>query len=45
MAICAIIAGYVAAGVARRIGKVIVRRFVMAVGFSISLLMFVRAFV
>lgn len=44
MAVAAVIGGYGAAGVARRIGKVMVRRFVIAVGFTISLLMFVRVF-
>jgi uncharacterized protein len=44
MAIAAIIGGYGAAGLARKIGKVIVRRFVVAVGLVISVVMFVRAF-
>jgi uncharacterized membrane protein YfcA len=42
MAIAAIIGGYGAAGVARRIGRTAVRRFVIAVGFSIALTLFIR---
>lgn len=44
MAICAIVGGYGAAGVARRIGRVAVRRFVIAVGFTISAVLFLRMF-
>jgi uncharacterized membrane protein YfcA len=44
MAIAATIGGYGAAGVARRIGRSAVRRFVIAVGFTISVVMLVRAF-
>lgn len=44
MAVAAVVGGYGAAGVARRIGKVRVRRFVIAVGFTISTVMFVRVF-
>jgi uncharacterized membrane protein YfcA len=44
MAIAAMIGGYGAAGVARRIGRVAVRRFVIGVGFAMSLLLFVRYF-
>ena len=44
MAIAAIIGGYGAAGIARKIGKVMVRRFVIGVGFTIALIMFVRVF-
>jgi uncharacterized membrane protein YfcA len=44
MAIAAVIGGYGAAGVARRVGRVAVRRFVIAVGFSMSALLFVRYF-
>ena len=44
MAIAAMLGGYGAAGIARRIGKVAVRRFVMAVGFTISAIMLVRVF-
>jgi hypothetical protein len=36
MMIAAIVGGYVAAGLARKIGKVVVRRFVIAVGFTIA---------
>ncbi len=36
--------GYGAAGIARKIGKVAVRRFVIFVGLSITLIMFVRVF-
>jgi uncharacterized membrane protein YfcA len=43
MAIAAMVGGYGAAGVARRIGRTAVRRFVMAVGFTISAVMLVRA--
>jgi uncharacterized protein len=45
MAVAAIIGGYGAAGVARRIGRVIVRRFVVTAGFAISVALFVRTFV
>ena len=44
MAIAAVIGGYGAAGVARRVGRVVVRRFVIAVGFGMSALLFVRYF-
>ena len=44
MAIGAIIGGYGAAGVARRIGKQAVRRFVIAVGFTIAATLFIRLF-
>jgi uncharacterized membrane protein YfcA len=44
MAIAAAIGGYGAAGVARRIGRTAIRRFVMAVGFTISVVMLVKAF-
>jgi uncharacterized protein len=44
MAVAAIAGGYGAAGVARKIGRVMVRRFVIAVGFSISIALFVRTF-
>lgn len=44
MAIAAVIGGYGAAGLARRIGRVAVRRFVIAVGFSMSLVLFLRYF-
>jgi uncharacterized membrane protein YfcA len=42
MALAAITGGYGAAGVARRIGRIAVRRFVIAVGFSIALTLFIR---
>jgi len=42
MAIAAVIGGYGAAGVARRIGRVAVRRFVIVVGFAMSLVLFFR---
>ncbi len=44
MAIAAVIGGYGAAGVARRIGRVAVRRFVIGVGFAMSLILFFRYF-
>ncbi len=44
MAVGAIIGGYGAAGVARRIGKQAVRRFVIAVGFTIAATFFIRLF-
>lgn len=44
MAISAIIGGYAAAGVARRIGSDRVRKFVIVVGFSISAVFFIRLF-
>ena len=40
----ALCGGYGAAGVARKIGKVAVRRFVIGVGLTISVVMFVRVF-
>jgi uncharacterized membrane protein YfcA len=42
MAIGAVLGGYGAAGVARRIGRSAVRAFVIAVGFTIAVVMFVR---
>lgn len=44
MAVAAMIGGYGAAGVARRIGRTAVRRFVITVGFTISIVLFVRSF-
>jgi uncharacterized membrane protein YfcA len=44
MAIAAMIGGYGAAGIARKIGRTAVRRFVMGVGFTISAVMLVRTF-
>jgi len=40
-----LVGGYGAAGVARKIGKVAVRRFVIGVGLTITAVMFVRVFV
>jgi len=40
----AVIGGYGAAGVARRIGRAAVRRFVIAVGFTIATVLLIRAF-
>jgi len=42
MAVGAMIGGYGAAGVARRIGRTAVRAFVIVVGFTITIVMFVR---
>ena len=42
MAIAAVVGGYGAAGIARKIGRTLVRRFVMAVGFTISVVMLIR---
>jgi uncharacterized membrane protein YfcA len=42
MAVGSIIGGYGAAGVARRIGKQAVRRFVIAVGFTIAIGLFIK---
>jgi len=42
MAVAAIVGGYGAAGLARRIGRVAVRRFVICVGFAMSLALFIR---
>ena len=42
MAVGSLSGGYGAAGVARKIGKIAVRRFVIAVGLTISVVMFVR---
>jgi uncharacterized membrane protein YfcA len=44
MAVGAILGGYLAAGVARRIGKQAVRRFVIAIGFTIATALFIRIF-
>jgi uncharacterized membrane protein YfcA len=44
MATAAIVGGYGAAGVARRLGRVAVRRFVIAVGLVMSVVLFVRLF-
>ena len=44
MAIAAAIGGYGAAGLARRVGRVVVRRFVIVVGLAVSLILFVRLF-
>ncbi len=42
MMAAAIVGGYSAAGLARRIGKVVVRRFVIAVGFTIAVVLFIK---
>jgi uncharacterized membrane protein YfcA len=44
MATAAILGGYGAAGVARRLGRIVVRRFVIAVGLVMSVILFVRFF-
>jgi uncharacterized membrane protein YfcA len=44
MMVAAILGGYAAAGVARKIGKVMVRRFVIAVGFTIAIVLMIRMF-
>jgi uncharacterized protein len=44
MALAAVMGGYGAAGVARRIGRVAVRRFVIAVGLVVSVVLFFRVF-
>lgn len=44
MAVAAVIGGYGAAGVARRLGRPTVRRFVIAVGIVVSIVLFVRLF-
>ena len=40
----ALVGGYAAAGVARRVGRVMVRRFVIAVGFTITIVLFFKMF-
>ena len=42
MALGAVIGGYGAAGIARKIGKVMIRRFVILVGFTIAVAMFIK---
>jgi uncharacterized protein len=44
MALAAMTGGYAAAGVARRIGRTAVRRFVIAVGFTLAAVLFVTKF-
>jgi uncharacterized membrane protein YfcA len=44
MAVAAIMGGYGAAGLARRVGRVAVRRFVIAVGLGMSVVLFLRFF-
>ena len=44
MMAAALVGGYAAAGVARRIGRVIVRRFVIVVGLTIAVVLFVKMF-
>jgi uncharacterized membrane protein YfcA len=42
MAIAAVVGGYGAAGLARRVGRTAVRRFVIAVGFTIAVVLFIK---
>ena len=42
MAVAAVAGGYGAAGVARRIGRTAVRRFVIAIGYTIAIILFIR---
>jgi len=42
MMVAAVVGGYAAAGLARKIGKVMVRRFVIAVGFSIATVLLIK---
>jgi uncharacterized membrane protein YfcA len=42
MMVAALLGGYAAAGVARKIGKVVVRRFVIVVGFTIAITLFIK---
>jgi hypothetical protein len=42
MAVGSVAGGYGAAGVARKIGRTAIRRFVIAVGLTIAVVMFVR---
>lgn len=44
MAVAAVVGGYGAAGLARKIGRVWVRRFVIAVGFGMSGILFLKYF-
>ncbi len=44
MMAAALFGGWAAAGVARRVGKVMVRRFVITVGFTIAVVLFVKTF-
>jgi uncharacterized membrane protein YfcA len=44
MAIAAAVGGYGAAGLARRVGRAVVRRFVIIVGLMVSLVLFIRLF-
>ena len=44
MAVAAALGGYGAAGVARRVGRIIVRRFVIIVGLTVSFFLFLRLF-
>lgn len=44
MMAAALLGGYAAAGIARKIGKVMVRRFVIVVGFTIAMTLFVKMF-
>jgi uncharacterized protein len=42
MAVAAVVGGYGAAGLARRVGRTAVRRFVIAVGFTIAVVLFIK---
>jgi uncharacterized membrane protein YfcA len=44
MAVGAIMGGYLAAGLARKIGKVLIQRFVIAVGLTLAAVMFIKIF-
>jgi uncharacterized membrane protein YfcA len=44
MAIAATVGGYGAAGLARRVGHIAIRRFVIVVGLAVSLILLVRLF-
>jgi len=44
MMAAALVGGYAAAGVAHHVGKVMVRRFVIAVGFTITIILFIKMF-
>jgi uncharacterized protein len=44
MAIAAVLGGYAAARVARRVGRVVIRRFVIVVGLAVTLMLFLRVF-
>jgi uncharacterized membrane protein YfcA len=44
MAAGALIGGYGAAGIARKVGRKVLARFVIAVGFTVSAVFFIRKF-